>query len=99
MKTFLSELGFQSDSYESGKKALSAIKTDDVSCVITGLELSDVKGEAFISELAALERHISIIVFSSNTDERRTKFLEEQGVIGVVQKNSDWKEELNKFFV
>ena len=99
MRAFLSELGFQSESYESGLEALTAVKFGDTSCVITGLELPDIKGEDFISELAALQKPVSIIVFSSNTDENRNKFLESQGVVGIVQKTSNWKEELNKFFV
>ena len=99
MRTFLSELGFECESFESGDDALDIIKTGRVSCVITGLELPDMKGENFIKELAALEKPISIIVFSSNTDENRTKFLESQGVLGIVTKTSNWKEELVKFFI
>jgi len=99
MRTFLSELGFQSSSFESGHEALASIKNSEVSCVITGLELPDIKGEDFIGNLVSLENPVSIIVFSSNTDYERNKYLESLGVLGIVQKASNWKEELKKFFV
>lgn len=99
MKAYLAELGFESGSYDSGCEALSAVRAGgDVSCVITGLEFHDMKGEDFISSLVALDKPLSIIVFSSNTDEYRNNYLESLGVLGIVQKTSNWKEELRKFF-
>ena len=99
MKAFLSELGFQSESYESGSEALAAAQDEETRCVITALEFPDMKGEAFIRELSLLEKKVSIIVFSANTDEDRMAYLESMGVLGIVQKTSNWKEELRKFFV
>ena len=98
MRAFLSELGLESESYGQGHEALTAIKTGDVSCVITGLELPDMKGEEFIEQLAALNRPIPVIVFSANADGCRTEYLEAHGVVGIVQKTSNWKEDLRKFF-
>jgi FixJ family two-component response regulator len=99
MRGFLSELGLESESFDLGRDALAKAKTGNVSCVITGLELPDMRGEDFIEQLASLKKPVSIIVFSASADENRDKFLETQGVLGMVQKTSNWKEELRKFFI
>ena len=98
MRAYLLELGIESESYEQGREALFAASTGAVSCVITGLELPDMKGEEFIQQLAALGHPISVIVFSAITDESRIKFLETQGVVGIVEKTSNWKKDLQNFF-
>jgi len=99
MKAFLSELGLESESFDHGKEALAVLEAGNTSCVITGLELPDMKGEDFIDQIAALANPVSIIVFSAITDEDRIKHLETKGVVGIVEKTSNWKEELKKFFV
>ena len=99
MKTFLSELGMESESHTSGYDALNAVKTGEVTCVITGLELPDMRGEDFIAQLLSTGIPLPIIVFSANEDENRNRYLESQGVIGIVLKSSNWKEVLRKFFV
>ena len=99
MKTFLSELGLESENFDRGRDVLAEAKTGNVSCVITGLELPDMRGEDFIHELTSLNKPVSIIVFSASADENRDKFLEKQGVLGMVQKSSNWKEELRRFFI
>jgi len=99
MKSYLSELNMETISFESGKEALEEIKNGTSSCVITGLELTDMKGEDFIRQISALNKNIPIIIYSSNADEEQTKELKTYGVIGMVQKTSNWKEELRKYFI
>ena len=98
MKAFLSELGIESESYDRGHDALYAAKIGDASSVITALEMVDMSGEELVEQLSLLDRPISIIVFSSIEDNERLRHLEELGVVGFVQKTSNWKEELRKFF-
>ena len=99
MKTFLLELGLESEGFGNGKDALIAAKVGSISSIITGLELPDMKGEEFIQQIAGLNKPLSIIVFSSSKNEERFKYLESLGVIGVVEKTSNWKEALRKFFL
>ena len=99
MRTFLLELGLESESFQQGWDALIAVKAGRASCVITALELPDMKGEEFIRQLAKMEQPVSVIVFSANLDEKRIKFLEAQGVLGIIEKTSNWKEDLRKFFL
>jgi FixJ family two-component response regulator len=98
MKAYLSNLGLESESYDRGHDALYAAKLGNVSCVITAMEIVDMSGEELVEQLSLLEHPVSIIVFSSTTNQHRLKYLEELGVVGIVQKSSDWKEELHKFF-
>ena len=99
MRAYLRELGFESEEFQLGKDALFAAQGGNVSCVITALELSDMKGEDFIEQLAVLDQKIPIIVFSATADKHRTEFLETRGVVGIVQKTSNWKDDLRRFFL
>ena len=99
MRAFLLELGLESESFDKGQDALIAARTGGASSVITGLELPDMKGEEFIQQLATLDQTISVIVFSANTDEERLEYLETLGVVGIVEKTSNWREDLRKFFL
>ena len=98
MRTFLSEIGLESESFENGRDALFAAGNGETSCIITGLELPDMKGEEFIEKVVSLGLSIAIIVFSTDNNEERIDYLESHGVVGIVQKTSNWKEDLRKFF-
>ena len=99
MRAFLLELGFESEGFEKGRDALIAAKIEGASSVITGLELPDMRGEEFIKQLNKMGESIPVIVFSSHTDEERLRYLEMQGVVGIVAKTSNWKEDLRRFFL
>ena len=96
MKTFLLEIGLESESYSRGEDALDIVATGRVSCVITGLELVDMSGEELIKRLFFAPQPVSIIVVSSNSDETRNKYLEALGVMAIIQKTGTWKEDLRK---
>jgi DNA-binding response OmpR family regulator len=100
MKVFLSELGLECDGYDLGDDALTAVMSGDVSCVITGLELADMKGEKLISRMIAVAPSAMtiIVVTSSADDEERVKNLEKMGVKATIQKAGDWKEKLREHF-
>lgn len=98
MKLFLFELGYEYEGFSRGYDALFTVKNENIASVITGLELPDMKGEEFIRQLYLLQKPLSIIVFSSITSGERLKQLESMGVVGIVEKSSNWKEELRKFF-
>ena len=96
MKAFLADMGQESESYARGEDALDAVQTGNVSCVITGLELVDMSGEEFIKQLFFAPEPVSIIAFTSSSDDVRNSRLEAMGVMAVVQKSGAWKEELRK---
>jgi len=100
MKIFLSELGLESDGFDLGEDALTAVMSGNVSCVITGLELPDMKGETLIGRMIAVapSSMTIIVVTSSAHDEERVKNLEAMGVKATIQKAGDWKEKLREYF-
>jgi len=100
MKVFLSEIGLVSEGFDLGEDALNAVMAGDVSCVITGLELPDMKGETLIGRMIAVAPSaMTIIVVTSSThDEERVKNLESMGVRATIQKAGDWKEKLREYF-
>jgi DNA-binding response OmpR family regulator len=100
MKIFLSELGLVSEGYDLGEEALNAVMSGEVSCVITGLELPDMKGETLISRMIAVAPSAMtiIVVTGSADDEERVRALESMGVKATIQKAGDWKEKLREHF-
>ncbi|MCL2187029.1 MAG: response regulator [Treponema sp.] len=98
IKVFLSELDIESDSFDSGEEVLDAVGTRKVSCVITGLELSDMKGEELIRQLQFSGHLMTIIAVTSSTSDIRIKGLEEMGVKATIQKGGNWKEKLREYF-
>jgi len=96
VKTFLSEKGHYSESYDSGEEAMKAVEAGKVNCVITGLILSDMSGEEFIKRLAVSPKTVVKIVLTASTDEAQYKRLEALGAKAVIQKSSDWKTEMGK---
>jgi DNA-binding response OmpR family regulator len=97
MKTFLSEAGQESESFESGADAIEAVKAGKVNCVITGLELADMGGEEFIKRLKVAANSLPVIVVTSKDDEVNEKRLSALGVKVFVKKSGDWQKELKKY--
>jgi DNA-binding NarL/FixJ family response regulator len=99
MKVFLAELGIESVGYERGEDVLDAVESGKVSCVITGLELPDMRGEDLVRQLLFSAQPMTIIaVTSSSGDEERVQRLANMGVKATIQKGGDWKEKLREYF-
>jgi DNA-binding response OmpR family regulator len=98
MKTFLGELGVESESFERGEEVLDEVGTRKVSCVITGLELPDMNGEELIRQLLFSGHSMTIIAVTSSDDEDRIRSLDMLGVKATIQKGGDWKEKLREYF-
>jgi len=97
MRTFLSENGLESESFETGQEAVDAVAGGKASFVITGLSLADMNGEEFLKRLMVLPKKIPVIVVTSNEEsEGQHKRLEALGVKKVILKSDDWKAELGK---
>jgi len=98
MKFFLAELGLESVDFERGADAVTAIAGGRVSCLITGLELPDMKGEELIGQLDLSGRPMTVIAVTSSRDGDRIRHLETLGVKATIQKGGDWKEKLREYF-
>ena len=98
IKIFLSELGIDSDSYDSGNDVLDEVGSRKVNCVITGLELADMTGEELIRQLQFSGHLMTIIAVTSSVNEARVKNLEDMGVKATIQKGGNWKEKLREYF-
>jgi len=96
MKTFLSEIGLDPQSFACGEDAINAVKTGKATTIITGLELSDMTGEEFIKRLAVIPGSVPVIVVTSNNKEVREKRLVALGAMAIIGKSGDWKGELGK---
>jgi DNA-binding response OmpR family regulator len=99
MKMFLKEMGYESEDYEKGKDAIYGLRDKRLACIITGLELSDMSGEELIKQLKICSQPMSIIAVTSTTEEERIKHLQALGVLAVIQKTGNWKEELRKLLM
>jgi len=97
MKNFLSELGFESRGFDRGEDALNAVKGGNVSFVITGLEMVDMKGEEMIKQIASLPNKPPIFVVTGNDNPEQSERLKALGVNGIVLKSGGWKEDLGRF--
>ena len=98
MQVFLTELGVNSEDFERGEDVLDAIGNRKVSCVITGLELVDMKGEDLIRQLIFSGHSMTIIAVTGSDDDERIRDLENLGVKATIQKGGDWKEKLREYF-
>ena len=96
MKTYLSEVGLECESFERGEDAVNAVKGDRVSFIITGLELADMGGEELIKRLTVLPRKTPVLVVTSKEEAVQSKRLEALGVRATILKSGNWKEELGK---
>jgi len=98
LKVFLAELGIDSDGFDNGDDVLNEIGNRKVSCVITGLELSDMTGEELIRQLQYSGHSMTIIAVTSSVNEDRIKILEAMGVKATIQKGGNWKDKLREYF-
>jgi len=98
MKSFLSELGVDSQHYSSGEKVLDIVGNDKISCVITGLELPDMRGEELIKQLLFSGHSMTIIAVTGSENDERAQYLKDLGVEATIQKGGNWKEKLREYF-
>ena len=98
MKFFLAELGLESMDFERGADAITAVSGGKVSCLITGLELPDMRGEELIGQISLSVNPMTIIAVTSSRDDTRIRRLEAMGVKATIQKGGDWKEKLREYF-
>jgi two-component system autoinducer 1 sensor kinase/phosphatase LuxN len=98
MKAFLNELGVDSEDFSRGEDVLDAVGNHKISCVITGLELPDMKGEELIRQLLFSGHSMTIIAVTSSTNDERVQTLAELGVKATIQKGGNWKEKLREYF-
>jgi len=98
LKIFLSELGVDCDGFEKGDDVLNEVGNRKVSCVITGLELSDMTGEELIRQLQYSGHLMTIIAVTSSDNEERIQILDDMGVKATIQKGGNWKEKLREYF-
>jgi len=94
MKSFLSEKGLESESFEKGEDAINAVKDGKVSFLITGMELADMTSEELIKRLTVLPVKPPVIVVTSTNDTTKNKRLKALGVKSIIRKSDNWKEEL-----
>jgi len=98
MKSFLMELGVDSENYNCGEDVLDVIGNHKVSCVITGLELPDMSGEDLIKQLLFSGHSMTIIAVTGSENDERAQNLANLGVKATIQKGGNWKEKLREYF-
>ena len=96
MKSFLSEKGLESESFEKGEDGVNAVADNKVSFVITGLSLADMSGEEFLKRLMTLPQKTPIIVVTSSDETAKHKRIKALGAKAVIMKTDNWKTELGK---
>jgi DNA-binding NarL/FixJ family response regulator len=94
MRTFLTELGLESESLERGEDVVNAVNTGEVSFVITGLALADMSGEELIKRIIASSHPVPIITVTSNNEEAQVRRLSALGVKANILKSGNWKDDL-----
>jgi len=98
MKSFLTELGVDSEDFSCGEDVLDAVGSHKVSCVITGLELPDMRGEELIKQLIFSGHSMTIIAVTASSNDERAQNLANLGVEATIQKGGNWKEKLREYF-
>ena len=96
MKTFLVELGHESENFARGEDAVAAVKAGKTDWVITGMSLGDMGGEEFIKRLAVSEVSAPVIVVTSSDEAAQYQRLVALGVKAIIQKSGDWKTGLSE---
>ena len=96
MKTFLTEIGLDSESFERGVDAMEAVKAGKANCIITGLSLADMSGEEFVKLLTVSNQAVAVIVVTSSDDDAQDTRLKALKVRAIIRKSGDWKEELSR---
>ena len=96
MKSYLSEKGLESESFDKGEDAVNAIADGRASFIITGMELSDMTGEELLKRLMVLQKKTPIIVVTSSDDPAKHKRAMALGAKTIIKKTDDWKSLLGK---
>jgi len=96
MKSYLSEKGLESESFEKGEDAINAVSEGKATFIITGLSLADMSGQEFLKRLMTLPQKVPIIVVTSSDEAVKHKRLEALGVKKIILKSDDWKKELSE---
>ena len=96
VKTFLSEKGFESESFSRGEDVMDAVNAGEVNCVVTGLSLADMSGEELLKRLTVSPKSVVKIVVTSSNDEAQYKRLKALGAKAIIQKSGDWKSDLGE---
>ena len=96
MKSFLSEMGMECESFERGVDAINAVADGEAAFVVTGLELPDMSGTDLLKRLVTLPQKVPVIVVTSNNETAIHKSIEALGVRAVILKTDDWKSALKK---
>ena len=94
MRTFLSEMGLESESFERGEDVINAVNAGNVSFVITGLALTDMSGEELIKRIIASSHPVPVITVTSNDEASQAKRLSALGVKANILKSGNWKNDL-----
>jgi DNA-binding response OmpR family regulator len=94
MRSFLTEIGLESENFERGEDVVNAVNMGDVSFVITGLALADMDGEELIKRIIASSHPVPVITVTSNDEDARTKRLAALGVKASIKKSGNWKDDL-----
>ena len=95
MKVFLTELGYEYTGFSRGEDALKAASAGNADCVITGLTLADMEGEALIRRLNVSADTVSVIVVTASHEDAQIRRLNSLNVLKVISKSGDWKTELS----
>ena len=98
MRAFLAELGFEVLEFDRGEDAIADIAAGNVSCLITGLELQDMKGEEFIRRIRSATETMTVIAVTASEDDARVRNLKSLGITAIIHKGGDWKEKLREYF-
>jgi len=98
MKFFLAELGLESVDFDRGEDALAAVNGGRVSCLISGLELADMRGEELLGRIDLSASLMTVIIVTASENDERIKTFEAMGVKATIQKGGDWKEKLREYF-
>ena len=96
VKSFMSEIGLECESFEKGEDAVKAVADNRATFIITGLELPDMSGREILKRFMTLPNKTPIIVLTSSDEVAKHKYIEALGVEAIVLKSDDWKSELKK---
>ena len=95
MRTFLVELGHETEGFARGEDALDVVMSGQVDYVITGLQLADMHGEEFIKQLfVSTQVPIIVVTATATENEAQTRRLDDLGVKAIIRKTSSWKDDL-----
>jgi DNA-binding NtrC family response regulator len=90
------EEGFEVESFDNIKDIFNSIKQSNAGMVITGLTLSDAKGESSIIKQVTEMYQGPFIIVSSSIDKNKEARLKTLGVKAAINKSDQWQRLLKK---